>query len=32
MERGEIIEQGNHHELYEKNGIYRKLVDLQDFE
>lgn len=32
MERGEIVEQGNHHELYEKNGIYRKLVDLQNFE
>ncbi len=32
MERGEIVEQGNHHDLYEKNGVYRKLVELQDFE
>jgi len=32
MERGVIVEQGSHHELYEKNGVYRKLVDLQNFE
>ncbi|MDQ0476077.1 ABC transporter ATP-binding protein [Chryseobacterium sp. MDT2-18] len=32
MERGIIAEQGTHQELYEKNGIYRKLVDLQNFE
>lgn len=32
MERGKIVEQGNHNELYEKNGVYRKLVDLQNFE
>ena len=32
MERGKIIEQGNHEELYNKNGHYRKLVDLQNFE
>ena len=31
MERGIIVEQGTHQELYEKNGIYRKLVDLQNF-
>lgn len=31
MERGEIIEQGTHQELFEKNGVYRKLVDLQNF-
>ena len=31
MERGIIAEQGTHQELYEKNGIYRKLVDLQNF-
>ena len=31
MERGIIAEQGSHQELYEKNGIYRKLVDLQNF-
>ncbi len=32
MERGEIIEQGNHHQLFENNGVYRKLVELQNFE
>ena len=32
MERGKIIEQGSHDELYAKNGHYRKLVDLQNFE
>lgn len=31
MERGNIEEQGTHSELYDKNGIYRKLVDLQNF-
>lgn len=31
MERGNIVEQGTHSELYDKNGIYRKLVDLQNF-
>ncbi len=31
MERGIIVEQGTHQELFEKNGIYRKLVDLQNF-
>lgn len=32
MERGDIVEQGSHQELYDKNGVYRKLVDLQNFE
>ncbi len=32
MDRGEIIEQGTHHELIEKGGMYKKLVDLQNFE
>lgn len=32
MERGKIVEQGTHSSLYEKDGIYRKLVDLQNFE
>lgn len=32
MERGKIVEQGNHNDLYEKDGVYRKLVDLQNFE
>ncbi|MBR6260357.1 MAG: ABC transporter ATP-binding protein [Erysipelotrichaceae bacterium] len=29
MNEGKIIEQGNHHELIEKNGFYRKLYDAQ---
>lgn len=32
MEKGVIVEQGSHQELYDNNGIYRKLVDLQNFE
>jgi subfamily B ATP-binding cassette protein MsbA len=32
MERGKIMEKGNHDSLYTKDGIYRKLVDLQNFE
>lgn len=32
MEKGKIIEQGSHTELFEKNGVYRKLVELQNFE
>lgn len=32
MEQGKIIEQGTHKELIEKNGAYKKLVELQDFE
>lgn len=31
MERGNIIEQGTHQELFDKNGVYRKLVELQNF-
>lgn len=31
MENGEIIEQGNHIGLMGKNGLYKKLVDLQAF-
>ncbi len=31
MERGNIIEQGTHEELLSQNGVYRKLVDLQNF-
>lgn len=31
MSQGEIIEQGNHNELITRNGIYRKLHDLQSF-
>lgn len=31
MNQGELIEQGSHKELLEKNGIYRKLYDMQNF-
>lgn len=30
IDRGEIVEMGNHNELLEKNGLYKRLVDLQD--
>jgi ATP-binding cassette, subfamily B, bacterial MsbA len=29
LEKGKIVEQGTHEELYEKNGIYRRLCDGQ---
>ena len=32
MQKGEIVEQGKHNELLEKNGTYKKLVDMQSFE
>jgi subfamily B ATP-binding cassette protein MsbA len=32
MNKGEIAEQGSHAELISKNGVYRKLVDMQSFE
>ncbi len=32
MERGKIMEQGSHSELYSHDGVYRKLVDLQNFD
>ncbi|MFD2890820.1 ABC transporter ATP-binding protein [Flavobacterium chuncheonense] len=32
MQKGEIIEKGNHSELMAKNGTYAKLVSLQSFE
>lgn len=32
MQRGEIVEQGKHHELLAKKGTYKKLVDMQSFE
>ena len=32
MEKGMIIEQGTHHDLMGRNGAYKKLVELQDFE
>jgi len=32
MEKGDIIEQGSHQELMDKDGTYRKLVELQNFD
>lgn len=32
MHHGEIVEQGTHDYLLEKNGVYRKLVEMQSFE
>ncbi|MCF1422374.1 ABC transporter ATP-binding protein [Mangrovimonas futianensis] len=32
MEKGQIVEQGNHSELMLKNGVYKKLVDMQSFD
>ena len=32
MQKGEIAEQGTHNELMTKNGVYKKLVDMQSFE
>ncbi len=32
MSKGEIAEQGTHTELLSKNGVYKKLVDMQSFD
>ncbi|MGJ8593440.1 MAG: ABC transporter ATP-binding protein [Aquaticitalea sp.] len=32
MQKGEIAEQGTHPELIAKNGVYKKLVDMQSFD
>lgn len=32
MEAGKIIEEGNHHSLIEKQGVYANLVNMQNFE
>ncbi len=32
MQKGEIVEQGKHNELLSKNGVYKKLVEMQSFE
>lgn len=32
MQDGEIVEQGKHTELMSKNGMYKKLVDMQSFQ
>jgi subfamily B ATP-binding cassette protein MsbA len=31
LESGKIVEQGNHQELISRNGLYRKLIDMQTF-
>ncbi|MCR8558589.1 ABC transporter ATP-binding protein/permease [Mucilaginibacter sp. BJC16-A38] len=31
LENGQIVEQGNHQQLIENNGLYRKLIDMQTF-
>lgn len=31
LNKGEIVEQGKHGELIDKNGVYKKLVDMQSF-
>lgn len=31
LQSGEIVERGNHNALLERNGVYRKLYDLQSF-
>lgn len=31
LQKGEIVERGNHEELFAKNGVYKKLCDLQSF-
>jgi subfamily B ATP-binding cassette protein MsbA len=32
MEKGDIVEQGSHHDLIAKRGVYHKLVELQNFD
>lgn len=32
MQKGEIVEEGQHMELMNKNGVYQKLVEMQSFE
>ncbi|WP_417195858.1 ABC transporter ATP-binding protein [Bizionia sp.] len=32
MQHGQIVEQGTHTELIDKNGMYRRLVEMQSFE
>ena len=32
MQKGEIVEQGKHQELIAKNGVYKRLVEMQSFE
>ncbi len=32
LENGKIIEQGNHQQLINKNGLYKRLIDMQTFD
>ena len=32
MQKGQIVEQGTHSQLLSKNGVYKKLVEMQSFE
>lgn len=32
LQRGKVVERGNHQELMDKNGTYRKLVEMQSFD
>jgi len=32
MQKGQIVEQGTHMELLQKQGMYKKLVEMQSFE
>ena len=32
MQKGQIVEQGTHNQLLSKNGVYKKLVEMQSFE
>lgn len=31
IENGQVVEQGNHHDLMGKDGLYRRLIDMQQF-
>ena len=31
LENGKIVEQGDHHQLLNNNGLYRRLIDMQTF-
>lgn len=31
LDKGKIVEQGSHNELIEKNGLYRRLIEMQTF-
>ena len=31
LENGKIVEQGNHHQLLNSDGLYKRLIDMQTF-